>query len=86
MARVRRAMQNHQARQTRRFNGACWIARVGGTTERQKISIEPAGFAYRARVAHFATEVGVIYETAGSTQIVLVEISVPNTVTRSAND
>ena len=45
----------------------------------QKISIEPAGFAYSVPVALSPTEVGVLYETAGYKQIVFTKVSVPET-------
>ena len=65
--------------ETRRANGALWISTDGGKTWPQKISLEPAGFAYSVPVALSPTEVGVLYETAGYKQIVFTKVSVPET-------
>ncbi len=63
--------------ETRRANGAMWISRDGGRTWPEKVSIEPAGFAYSVPLALTATEVGVLYESAGYKRIVFGRMKLP---------
>ncbi|MCE2881092.1 MAG: glycoside hydrolase [Planctomycetaceae bacterium] len=63
--------------ETRRAKGAVWFSRDDGRSWSEKTEIEPGGFAYSVPVRLSPAEIGVVYEGAGYTRIVMRRVSVP---------
>lgn len=63
--------------ESRRALGTMWISRDDGRSWPEKVLVEPEGFAYSVPVALGGGEVGVVYEGAGYTRIVLRRVPVP---------